>query len=37
MSSVEDIFAVSPLGEDETLKCIYGLISTAAVRLSSNE
>ena len=33
MSSVEDIFAVSPLGEDETLKCIYGLISAGVLVL----
>ena len=34
MSSVEDIFAVSPLGEDETLKCIYGLIVRRCARAS---
>ena len=33
MSSVEDIFAVSPLGEDETLRCIYGLISAGVLVL----
>ena len=33
MSSIEDIFAVSPLGEDETLRCIYGLISAGVLVL----
>ena len=33
MSSIDDIFAVSPLGEDETLKCIYGLISAGVLVL----
>lgn len=33
MSSIDDIFAVSPLGEDETLRCIYGLVSAGVLVL----
>lgn len=33
MSSIDDIFAVSPLGEEETLKCIYGLVSAGVLVL----
>ena len=31
MSSLDDIFAVSPLDEDETLRCIYGLVSAGVL------
>lgn len=30
-SSMDDIFAVSPLDEDETLRCIYGLVSAGVL------
>lgn len=30
-STMDDIFAVSPLGEDETLRCIYGLVSAGVL------
>ena len=33
MSSLDDIFAVSPLDEDETLRCIYGLVSAGVLVL----
>jgi curved DNA-binding protein CbpA len=32
-SSMDDIFAVSPLPEDETLRCIYGLVSAGVLVL----
>ncbi len=34
MSSMDDIFAVSPLDEDETLRCIYGLVSAGVLVLT---
>ncbi len=33
MTSVAEIAAISPLGEDETLRCIYGLVSAGILRL----
>ena len=33
MSSLDDIFAVSPLDEDETLRCVYGLVSAGVLVL----
>jgi len=33
MSSLDDIYAVSPLDEDETLRCIYGLVSAGVLLL----
>ncbi len=32
-TSVAEIAAISPLGEDETLRCIYGLLSAGVLRL----
>ncbi len=31
LSSVADILAISPIGEDETLRCIYGLVSAGVL------
>lgn len=31
MSSMDDIYAISPLDEDETLRCIYGLVSAGVL------
>ncbi len=36
MSSIDNIFAVSPVGEDETLRCIYGLISAGVLVLQGD-
>jgi len=33
MSSIDDILSVSPLDEDETLRCIYGLLSAGVLVL----
>lgn len=33
MSSLDDIFAISPLDEDETLRCVYGLVSAGVLVL----
>ena len=32
-TSVDDIAVISPLGDDETLRCIYGLLSAGILRL----
>ena len=32
-TSVEELAAISPLGEDETFRCVYGLLSTGILKL----
>jgi hypothetical protein len=31
MSSIDDILSISPIGEDETLRCLYGLVSAGVL------
>jgi curved DNA-binding protein CbpA len=36
-TSISEIAAISPLGEDETLRCVYALVAAGVVELSSKE
>jgi curved DNA-binding protein CbpA/tRNA A-37 threonylcarbamoyl transferase component Bud32 len=36
-TSISEIAAISPLGEDETLRCVYALVAAGVVELASKE
>ena len=37
VSTVSDIAAISPLGEEETIRCIYGLVSAGVLEIQGRE